>query len=316
RARASVAREQQQKADRRGGRHATGSAHRRPSGSSSRASSRETIERSTRARDGAHALHETARLRLDRDGPFACARLGPRMANDIRDDGRAIRAGRERRACPLRRQPADRDERGAADETLRFRDPLEPSLRPRHRRRLGREDRTERDVVGLQAERPLELGAIARVDAEPDLRAADRSEIGPVEIALPEMDEIAAFVDRDAPVIDDDEHRAVTSADLDGRTDLGADVLVGAVFDSDLDQPRAAWNQTLDPERAVDDRAKARQDSRHFLRQYELDQVRRVVTPRPVGAPMTSQPRAGAPLASAEIGRASCRERGWVWVAR
>src|SRR5690606_40081893 len=83
-----------------------------------------------------------------------------------------------------------------------------------------------------------------------------------------------------------------------------------------LDQPRAAWNQTLDPERAVDDRAIARQDSRHFLRQYELDQVRRVVTPRPVGAPMTSQPRAGAPLASAEIGRASCRERGWVWVAR
>src|SRR5690606_7057975 len=111
----------------------------------------------------------------------------------------------------------------------------------------------------LDGERAIELGTITGADAEPDLRVANRSDIRVVEIALPEMDEIAAFVDRDAPMIVDDERRAVTSANLDRRPDLGADVLVGAVFDSDLDQPRAARNQALDPERAVDDRVKARQ---------------------------------------------------------
>src|SRR5690606_14726414 len=109
------------------------------------------------------------------------------------DDGRGIRAGRERGAGPLRRQPAHRDERDAADAPFPLPDPLEPSGRPGRRDRLGREDRAERDIGRLDGERAIELGTITGADAEPDLRVANRSDIRVVEIALPEMDEIAAF---------------------------------------------------------------------------------------------------------------------------
>ncbi len=60
-------------------------------------------------------------------------------------------------------------------------------------------------------------------DTEPQSGAADRGEISRIEIALAEMDEIAARFDRLLPIIIDDELRAMTLAKRLGLFDLGAD---------------------------------------------------------------------------------------------
>ena len=103
---------------------------------------------------------------------------------------------------------ADRDQRNGADAAFPFADAPEPLRRERHRLEDGRIDRPQRDIVGFERQRALELRFIVRADAELEPGPADGGDVGVVEIALAEVDPWRAFVDRDAPVVVDDELRA------------------------------------------------------------------------------------------------------------
>ena len=77
--------------------------------------------------------------------------------------------------------------------------------RPRHLLQPGRVDRAERHIVGIDGEALVELGMVVGADAEPDAGAAQRRHVGLGKILLAEMDVVAALVDRDLPVVVDDE---------------------------------------------------------------------------------------------------------------
>src|SRR6185312_11774761 len=93
----------------------------------------------------------------------------------------------------------------------------------------------------------------------PDAGAAQRRHIRRVEVALPQVDEIARLLEGELPVIIDDELRAGARAQVPRLADLGPQLLRGAVLDAQLHQPDAGGQQAAHPGRAVDDRIDTRQ---------------------------------------------------------
>ena len=91
-----------------------------------------------------------------------------------------------------------------------------------------------------------------RADAEPDAVAANGADIGLVEIALPEMNPVGSGVDGDFPVIIDDELCARTAADGHRVVRLAAQIVLGRILYSQLDESRAYAHEPPDPGRAVD----------------------------------------------------------------
>jgi hypothetical protein len=89
--------------------------------------------------------------------------------------------------------------------------------------------------------------------AKPHTGAADRGKIRRIEIALAEMNEIAARVDRLSPIIIDDKLRAMAVAKRLGRLDFGAEFCVRLILDPQLHKPDATRQEARDPGRAIDD---------------------------------------------------------------
>jgi hypothetical protein len=89
--------------------------------------------------------------------------------------------------------------------------------------------------------------------AQPQTGAADRSKIGRIEIALPEMDEIAAKFDRVAPKIINDELRAVASAQKLRGFDLSTDRFVRLILNPQLDEADPARQKPRHPLCAIND---------------------------------------------------------------
>ena len=126
--------------------------------------------------------------------PGAQARFRIGVQRDVghgRDD---VGAGLEDARRTLQRDAADADERdrrrcGASIRRARSR----PCGAEAHRLEDRRVDRPERDIVGRDAKRPVELGLVMAADAELQPGRPDRGEIGGVEILLAEMDEVAAL---------------------------------------------------------------------------------------------------------------------------
>ena len=77
--------------------------------------------------------------------------------------------------------------------------------REAHRLQRRREDRAERDIIGLGGERGLQLGIVMRREAERQPRLLDRGDVGLGEILLAEMKMLGASDDRRAPVVVDDQ---------------------------------------------------------------------------------------------------------------
>jgi len=90
-------------------------------------------------------------------------------------------------------------------------------------------------------------------DAKPHTGAADRGEISRIEIALAEMDERAARVDRLLPIIIDDELGAMAFAKRLGLLYFRADICIRLILDPQLHEPHTAGQKPGDPSRAVDD---------------------------------------------------------------
>ena len=128
-----------------------------------------------------------------------------------------------------------------------FADAREALRRERHLFQDRRIDRPERDIIGLRLQRAIKFGLVMRRDAEAEARAADGGKIGRIEIALAEMDEVAAGVDGMTPVIIDDELRAGGAAERLGLVDFGAKKIVRRVLDAQLHQTHAARQKPRDP---------------------------------------------------------------------
>ena len=95
-------------------------------------------------------------------------------------------------------------------------------------------------------------------DPDPQPRPPDRGDVGAVKILLPQMDEIAAELDRLAPVVVDDQRCAMFAAQLAAERDLGHQRGAGPVLDADLDQPHPKGQQPAQPVGAVEHGVKAR----------------------------------------------------------
>ena len=100
---------------------------------------------------------------------------------------------------------------------LPFADARQSLRLPRHHFQQGRVDRTERHVVRRERQRSLELALIVRADAETYAGTAQRRHIGAIEVALPEVHEVAARLEREPPVIVHDELHAGTRRSSRGR---------------------------------------------------------------------------------------------------
>ncbi len=116
------------------------------------------------------------------------------------------------------------------------------------------EDRAERDVIGVGAQRGFQLGVVMGGDAERQAGVADRLEVGVGEIFLAEMQMLGAGDDRRAPVVVDHELRracpAVTaSASVHDLQRLGIVELLGA----QLNGADAERGEARHPGDAVDD---------------------------------------------------------------
>ena len=91
-------------------------------------------------------------------------------------------------------------------------------------------------------------------DAEHEAGRADGAQVRPVQVLLAEMDETAAFLDGEPPVVVDDQLAIVRLADRLRRADLGAQLGLGPVLGAQLHQPDAERHQPFQPFRAVEDR--------------------------------------------------------------
>ena len=141
--------------------------------------------------------------------PIPRALLGIGVPGNVGDDRRAIRSGLKHSRDPRERDPPDRNEGYLADFLLPFRDARQALRREGHGFQDRRIDRPKRDIIRACVECTGELGFVMGRDAEFYPCAADRTKVRRVEIALAEMDEIAAGVDRLSPMIIDDEFCAV-----------------------------------------------------------------------------------------------------------
>ncbi len=83
----------------------------------------------------------------------------------------------------------------------------------------------------------------------PSLTPASRmaGEVGVVEVALAEMDVVAALLDREPPVVVDDQLGAGGSAEIARAADLRAQLGLGAILDPELRQADAVRQQALQP---------------------------------------------------------------------
>ena len=139
----------------------------------------------------------------------------------------------------------------------RFHSPmlLETLRRERHRLEAGQIDRPQRDIVRLEASSARSSSASSCV-LTPSLMPALRTapDIGVIQIVLAEMDPGRALVDRDAPIVVDDQRRARLRADRQRFAGLARDRGLVLVLDAQLDEPRADADEPRDPGRAVDDR--------------------------------------------------------------
>ena len=184
----------------------------------------------------------------------SCVRVsGVGVAQDVGNDAGAVRPRGEGGDGAFRRQSADRDQRRLADRRLPGAEPGEPLRRKFHLFQKRRIDRPERDIVGGDGQRPVAFGFVMGRNADPDAGAAQRRNIGPVEIALAEMDEIAAFVDREPPIIVDDELRPVLRADVPSCRNLRARRRLIPILRAQLHEPDALRQQAGQPSRVVDD---------------------------------------------------------------
>src|SRR5690606_7202943 len=199
-------------------------------------------------------VHSGSSCRLQ---PLADPCLGIRVERDIGDDRDDVGPGGERLRRALDAQAADGDERDGADASLPLADPPEALAVPPHLLEDRRPDRAERDVIGRNRKRALELRLVMGRHAEPDPGAADRGDVGIVQILLTQMDPLAPEVDRMLPVVVDDEDRARRPAQIARAGARLAQLGLAGVLDPHLHQPYPERQRTLQPRRTVEDRVEA-----------------------------------------------------------
>jgi hypothetical protein len=188
-----------------------------------------------------------------RPNPIARALVRIGVQRNVGDDGRAVRSGFKDSGDPRERDPADRNEGYLADFHLPFRYAGQALRCESHGFQDRRIDRPKRDVIRADLASTRELGFVMGRDAEFYPSAADRTKIRGREIALAEMDEVAAGVDCMLPIIIDDEFCALARAKRFCPYNLLADCGVRLVLDPQLHEPDAARQEPRDPSRAVDD---------------------------------------------------------------
>src|SRR6185437_3429547 len=180
-----------------------------------------------------------------------------RIPDDVRHHGSRVRPGRQHAGEPLQRDAADGDEWDGADATLPLADAAESLRREGHHFEECRVDGPQGDVVRRMIEGARQLRLIVRADADPDAGAAKGRHVCRVEVALPQVHEVAGLLQCELPVIVDDALRTGASTQAPRLADLGSELANRAILDAQLHEADPSGEQTSDPRCAVDDRIDA-----------------------------------------------------------
>ena len=102
--------------------------------------------------------------------------------------------------------------------------------RRRHVFGLGGEDVPQRDVGGFHRQRARQLRVVMGGHAEPQPGAVNGRQIGGIEIFLAQMHAVGAVLDRQPPVVVDEQSRLITPAQRDGGSDVLFDLLIRQIL--------------------------------------------------------------------------------------
>lgn len=180
--------------------------------------------------------------------------FGIGIAENVRDDRRAVGSRFKHTSHALQCDPADANERHGANFLLPFLEARQALRRKSHRLQDRRINGSKRDIIRLNGKRAGKFGVVMRGNAQPQTRAPDRGKIGAIKITLPKMDEIAARLDRQLPMIIDDELSPGARAKRPCLGDLGTKDRLRLILDAQLHQPDTTGQESRDPCSAVNDR--------------------------------------------------------------
>ena len=105
-----------------------------------------------------------------------------------------------------------------------------------HRLEDRRIDRSERDIVGLEPQRAVQLRLVMRRHPKLEAGLADGPNVRAVEVALAQVDPVRALVDRDPPMVVDDQRRASPPANLQRLPRIPRNRRLVPVLDPELDE--------------------------------------------------------------------------------
>ena len=95
---------------------------------------------------------------------------------------------------------------------------------------FGWEDVPQRDVGGFHRQRARQLRVVMGGHAEPQPGAVNGRQIGGIEIFLAQMHAVGAVLDRQPPVVVDEQSRLITPAQRDGGSDVLFDLLIRQIL--------------------------------------------------------------------------------------
>lgn len=188
--------------------------------------------------------------------PFPCTSLRIRIESNVGDNGRAVGAGCKNAGEAVGAQATDRHERQIPDRPFPERQPVQPLGRPGHLLENRRVDWAERDIIRLCGECRRKFRVIVTGKAELQPGTADGRQVSNCEILLAEMNEIAALIDRDLPVIIDDQLAVMASAHHFRPPDMLPQRRSTDILHPQLHQTYSDRHQKFDPVGAIDDQVK------------------------------------------------------------
>src|SRR5690606_8925480 len=134
-------------------------------------------------------------------------------------------------------QSANRDEGEGSGAILPFCDPVDSLRCPLHRLENRRVDGTQSNVVRLRRQSGFEFGMVVGRQAQLQPGLPDRRQVRRGEVLLAEMNEIATLIDREPPMVVDDELTALRLTCLFRAANLGSQRSLLHVLDTKLDEP-------------------------------------------------------------------------------
>ena len=116
----------------------------------------------------------------------------------------------------------------------------------------------QRDVRGARRQRDINFHIVVSGDAETQSGFADSAQIGGFQIFLPQVYPVGLMLNRQLPVIVNEQPGVIAAAKGDGGDHVILHVAVTLVFDAQLKSTHSRLQQALNPRHAVNHRVESK----------------------------------------------------------